>query len=291
METRSNIRLVLAVVAILLLGLVSFALYISGASRSLDARYQVRFTKSVAGLTAGSGVTLSGVPVGRIDSISIDPVNPGIVLITLALDEEVPIHRGVRADISRAFMSGDATLVLIPSSEGPLINPVDDDDVGRIEAVAERGSSDPAQEAMSVARKLDGVVDSLDAEGQRQISERLDGVVDQTAGWEQSASRLTGSIKPGSVRKLSDGISGAGRTAERLSRSIESSGGDIARTRAKIRSFGEGADNFAKSLENARPSVRQNSRQLRETEQTVRGLRADVTKGKDTVEKILPDGQ
>ena len=291
METRSNFRLVLAVVAILFLGLAFFAFYISGESRSLDARYHVHFTKSVSGLDVGSGVTLSGVPVGRIEAISIDPLNPEIVLITLALNEKVPIRRGVRADISRSLMSGDATLVLIPSSEGPLINPVGRDDIGRIFAVSTRSSGDPAQEAMSVARKLDGVVDSLDAEGQQKISATLEGVVEQTAEWEKTASRLTSSIKPRSIREVADGISGAGRTAERLSRSIESADGDVARARAKIRSFGEGADNFSQSLEEARPSIQQASRQVRQSEKTIRGIRANVAAGKDTIEDILQDGK
>lgn len=291
METRSNIRLVLAVVAILLLGLVWFALHISGASRPLDARYQIRFSKNVAGLEAGSGVTLSGVSVGRIETISIDPVDPGTVLITLALEEDVPIRRGVRADISRSLLNGDATLVLLPSSEGPLINPVGNDEVAVIQAVGGGGSSDPAQDALSVARQLDGVVASLDAEGQRNIAKRLDGIVDQTANWETTASRLTNSIKPGNVRSVSNGLAKARETAQHATNSIDSADGDIARVRESIRSFGEGADRFSTSLEKARSSVRQTARRSREAEQTVRSLRADVEKGKETVEKVLPDEQ
>lgn len=288
METRSNVKLVVAVVGLLFAGLMLFTYYLSGAAGSFEALYQIRFGKSVSGLKAGSTVTMSGVPVGMIKSISIDQQNPGAVLITVALDEELPIHQGVKADVNRSLMNGDAGLVLLASSEGPLVNPTKRGEMGRIASMAAHENGDPAQGAMQIARKLDEAVDGFDADGQAKIGTALAGTVDRTAGWERSVSRFTGAIPTRKVKRIASDVAGAGEAADRLRRSIESSDNDIAQVRSEIRKFGAGADRVARSLKEARPGVQAVSRDIRETKRTISDVRSGVSDVKERVDEALP---
>ena len=291
METRSNVKLVAAVVGLLLFGLMIFTYYLSNASGSFDAIYQIRFGKSVSGLSVGSTVKMSGVPVGRITAIAIEPDRPGAVLITVALDENLPIRRGVRADISRSLMDGDAVLVLLPSSKGPLVNPVKRGEMGRIASVADNENRDPANEAMQIARKLDEAVKGLDADGQAKIGTALARTVDRTADWEKNVSRFTEAISSQKVKRISSDVAGAGEAANRLRLSIDTSDDDVVKVRSEIREFGAGTDSVARSLEEARPGVRSVSRDLGEARRTISDVRSGVSDVKERVDETLPNNR
>ena len=291
METRSNLKLVAAVTGLLLFGMMMFIYFLSGAAGSFDANYQIRFSKSVSGLEAGSAVTMSGVPVGKVTAISIDRDNPGSALITVALDEELPIRQGVRADISRSLMDGDAALVLLPSSEGPLVNPGKRGEMGRIASVADNGNSDPTREAMQVARKLDDAVNGLDAEGRAKIDKSLTKTADHTADWEAAVLRFTKAIPTQNVTRMASDVADLGKGADRLRLSVDSSANDVAKMRSEIREFGARADSVARSFNEARPSIQATSRDLREASATVKKIGGSVSDANDAVNEALPDNR
>lgn len=290
METRSNLKLVLAVTGLLAFGLILFAFFLSNSAGSLDAIYQIRFGKSVSGLSAGSTVTMSGVPVGKIKAIAIDYDSPGAVLVTVALEEKLPIRHGVKADISRSFLNGDAALILLPSSEGEIVNPADTGGVGRIAAVGGNKSSEPAQEAVQIARKLDEAVNGLDAEGRARIETSLAETADQTATWKATAVRITSAIPTRQVKRIASDAAKAARSVDRMRSSIESSGDEVAKVRSQIRKVGSSADDAARSINEARPSVRAASRDLRETA-TIRDFGGSVSNANKAVNEALPDNR
>jgi phospholipid/cholesterol/gamma-HCH transport system substrate-binding protein len=289
METRSNLKLVAAVTGLLLFGLMMFTYFLSSAAGSFDALYEIRFGKSVSGLTAGSTVTMSGVPVGQITAISVDQDNPESVLITVALDEKLPIRQGVKADISRSLLNGDAALILLPSSEGMLVNPEGRGEMGRIASVGGDTSRDPAQEAAQIARKLDDAVKGLHAPGRAKIGTSLARTADRTADWEATVLRFTNAIPTGKVKSVASDLADAGKGADRLRRSIDSSDDDVAKVRSEIRKFGADADAVARSVEAARPSIRAASRDLRETSKTIKDIGDSVSDAKERVNEALPD--
>jgi phospholipid/cholesterol/gamma-HCH transport system substrate-binding protein len=289
METSSNVKLVAAVAGLLLFGMMMFIYFLSSAAGSFDALYQIRFGKSVSGLTVGSTVTMSGVPVGRITEISVDQDSPESVLITVALDEKLPIRQGVRADISRSLLNGDAALVLLPSSEGMLVNPAGSEEMGRIASAGGDKSRDPAQEAAEIARKLDDAAKGLDAQGRARIERSLAATVGRTADWEVTARRLTDATPTRKVKRIASDLADAGKGADRLRASVESSDDDIAKARSEIRKFGVGADNVARSIEEARPSIQATSRDLRRTSETIKDIGGSVSDAKERVNEALPD--
>lgn len=285
METRSNILLVAIVGGLLLAGLLAFTYYLGVGTGSYDARYEIRFSKSVSGLTEGAPVAMQGVTVGRVETIELDPLEPGSTRVVVAVNENLPLYSGVRADISRAFMDGSASVMLLPSRYGPRIKP-DGNELARIEAVGGGRNRDPAAEAMEMTGKLDKAVESLDAEGQARISQSIARTVDQTAGWERGVSRFFDGFPKQKIKSAARGISNASKTAERLNRSMQSADDDIAKVRGDIRDVGEGAEGFAKSVDKARPGVRSVSGKLKRSDEPVRDVRRVVEGVKDKVEPI-----
>lgn len=290
METRSNILLVAIVGGLLVAGLLVFIYYLAVGSGSYDAEYEIRFSKSVSGLEQGAPVTMSGVTVGRVSSIRLDPRNPGDTLIVVTLDEDLPLRSGVHADISRSLMDGSAELFLVPSSEGILINPKGRE-VGVIASVAGSRSRDPASEAMDVTAKLDQAVRSLDASGQKKVAETLAETADRTAGWERAVSKFGEGVSARKLERAASGIAEVGHGVGKLQRSVETSRDDVARLRSDIREFGNGAGNFADSVEAERNSVQRASKQVQNVDKTVREVREGVSSVKDSIEKVLPEDQ
>lgn len=284
METRSNILLVAIVGGLLLAGLLAFTYYLGVGTGSYDARYEIRFSKSVSGLTEGAPVAMQGVTVGRVETIELDPQDPGSTRVIVAINEDLPLHRGVRADISRALMDGSASLILLPSRDGPLINP-QGDELGRIVSVGGTRDRDPAVQAMSIVGELDRAADSLDAEGQTKISRSIARTVDRTAAWEQDVSRFFDGFPKKKIKNAARGMSDASEAAERLNRSMQSADEDIAKVRGDIRDFGSGAAKFGRDVDAARPGVRSASEKLKKTDDGVRSLRRKV---ETTTDKVQP---
>jgi phospholipid/cholesterol/gamma-HCH transport system substrate-binding protein len=283
METRSNILLVAIVGGLLIAGLLAFTYYLGVGTGSYDARYEIRFSKSVSGLTKGAPVAMQGVTVGRVESIELNPQDPGSTRVIVAVNENLPLYSGVRADISRAFMDGSASIMLLPSREGPRIIS-DGNELARIEAVGGGRNRDPAAEAMAITGKLDKAVESLDAEGQAKISQGIARTVDQTAGWEKAVSRFFDGFPKQKIESAARGMSDASEMAERLNRSMQRADDDIAKVRGDIRDFGDGADGFADAMADARPGVQATSEKLKKSDKAVRRVRRTVEDLKDKVE-------
>jgi ABC-type transporter Mla subunit MlaD len=65
-----------------------------------------------AALQKGSGVSLLGVPIGRVTEVRLEPANSGLVTVRFVLTRDVPLRRGVTASIARSLLDGSATISL-----------------------------------------------------------------------------------------------------------------------------------------------------------------------------------
>jgi len=113
METRSNQILVGSVTLGLIAALVVFLVWLSSMSGGGDKKYDIFFTQSVEGLAKGSGVTFSGVPVGQIESISLEPQSPQFIRVRISVREDTPIYDGSTATIRSTF-TGISTIQIDP---------------------------------------------------------------------------------------------------------------------------------------------------------------------------------
>src|SRR3954465_10487959 len=114
METRSNHILVGSVVMALLVAVIVFIVWISNAGGKQDKRYDVFFHQAVDGLAKGSAVTFSGVPVGQVESISLQPQTPELVRVRITVNRETPVLVGTTATVKGVGFTGVSQIQLDP---------------------------------------------------------------------------------------------------------------------------------------------------------------------------------
>ena len=128
METRSNHVLVGAVVLILLAMVALFTVWIARIAGGAEREYDIFFRQAVDGLAKGSAVTFSGVPSGKVKSISLWRPDPQFVRVRISVNEDTPILRGTTATIQGSF-TGTSTVSLDGATKGappiacPDVNP------------------------------------------------------------------------------------------------------------------------------------------------------------------------
>lgn len=131
MPTRAqNIRLGLFVVATIVLS-VLVMVYVGQVVLWRRTRtYYVLAEDSVAGLDEGSRLTMRGVPVGKVESVSLDPSDLGHVIIRLEIDDDIDVPANAHALLQLGGLTGLKQIdivegdldsgVLPPGSEIPL---------------------------------------------------------------------------------------------------------------------------------------------------------------------------
>lgn len=114
MENRSNHILVGGVVLALLVAVLGFVLWLSQGTGEKKKEYDIFFSTAVDGLARGSVVTFSGVPVGQIDSINLEPRSPRFVRVRISVDEQAPVLIGTTATIKGVGFTGVSAIQLEP---------------------------------------------------------------------------------------------------------------------------------------------------------------------------------
>jgi phospholipid/cholesterol/gamma-HCH transport system substrate-binding protein len=125
METRSNHILVGGVVLALIVAVLAFIIWLSQAAGEDNLEYDIFFNQTVDGLARGSAVTFSGVPVGQVASINLEPKTPEFVRVRIAVQPTTPITRGTSATIQGVGFTGVSQIQLAGSVRGapPLSQP------------------------------------------------------------------------------------------------------------------------------------------------------------------------
>jgi phospholipid/cholesterol/gamma-HCH transport system substrate-binding protein len=118
METRSNHILVGSVVLGMILAVVLFVVWLSQAAGNQDKRYDI-FFKGVEGLAKGSAVTFSGVPVGQVDSINLQPLTPDAIRVRITVNHDTPVPIGTTATIKGVGFTGVSQIQLDPPARDP----------------------------------------------------------------------------------------------------------------------------------------------------------------------------
>lgn len=118
METRSNQIFVGSVVLALIVALILFIVWLTQATTDSQKDYDIFFQQSVEGLNKGSSVTFNGVPVGTVDSISLEPQSPQFVRVRIRVKSDLPVLQGTTATIRSTF-TGVASIQLDPPEPRP----------------------------------------------------------------------------------------------------------------------------------------------------------------------------
>lgn len=118
METKSNYILVGAVTLLLLGALAGFTIWLAGFNEGEQKEYDVFFQQSVNGLAKGSGVAFAGVPVGKIEQISLWEPDPEFVRVRIKIDSKVPVLQGTVATIAGVGFTGVSEIQLDGAVKG-----------------------------------------------------------------------------------------------------------------------------------------------------------------------------
>ena len=308
METRSHIVLVSAVVALVFAALVGFVLWITPPDAKSGRQYDIVFDRSVSGLVVGSPVSFAGIPVGRVESIALEPGKPDLVRVRIAIiKDELPMLQGTKATLKGDLAFGSATINLVPPDPagGPI--PFDGEGIGLIPA--EGGglteiAGDPGPLLDRLSRGTDMMLDMTSPAGQREITRKLDASARSTAEMARNAGALDGRIAQtrASIGMTTASATDFGKLADARAREIAGRASSLralrdssAAAREAIKGFDAGlgaARGQATSLSQSSAALGAQARELRRQVKKVSGTVKDVEAGGVAAalsEPTLPD--
>lgn len=100
-------------------GALLFALWLGRSSLDSGSKdYEVVFNEAVSGLSQGSPVQYSGIKVGDVVRLRLDPKNPSMVLARIRVASETPIKQDTHAKLTLAGITGTAFIQLSGGSPG-----------------------------------------------------------------------------------------------------------------------------------------------------------------------------
>lgn len=123
METRAHHVLIGLFVVVTAVGGALFALWLNQSTRDQSyTQYEVLFQQGVSGLAEGNAVEYSGVRVGDVVSLRLDPSDPRTVLAVIRVGSHIPIRQDTRARLALANITGSMSVQLHGGSpESPLL--------------------------------------------------------------------------------------------------------------------------------------------------------------------------
>ncbi|GAB4359218.1 MAG: MlaD family protein [Kiloniellaceae bacterium] len=107
METRANYIMVGFFVLLLAFGLLGFVLWLAKFQFEQEfARYDIVFERTVTGLREGSAVRYSGVRVGEVVSVDLDPDRPTAIRVTIEVQKRTPVRADSVATLELEGLTG-----------------------------------------------------------------------------------------------------------------------------------------------------------------------------------------
>ncbi len=134
METRAHYVVIGSVVMIVVAAAFLFITWKSQEGTDVDV-YDIIFTERVSGLSVGAAVRFNGIQKGEVDTLSIDPDNPSIVIARVRVDKDTPVKTDTKAELELVGFTGLAIIQFVGGSpDAPLLKDVSEDRVPKIPA-------------------------------------------------------------------------------------------------------------------------------------------------------------
>lgn len=298
METRSNYVMVGAVTLAMLAGLLLFTVWLAGLSGERRQCYDIYFAQGVSGLSRGSNVTFSGVPVGQVTEISLLPERPELVYVRIEVDEETPVRQGTTASVravsltgaNEVQLSGGARGTQQMTENGPRGCPVIPAKTGGLGALLAS-----APELMErIQRLTERLTELVNDENQNAIADILDNVRATTEVLRQRAPELGDAIADTRIAVRQAGIAAerVGVLADTTTALVNEEGRPVAQDlRKAIASAERAASNLDAMVADARPGIQNFSKStLPEANRLIRDLRELSTSLRGVSERIEQGG-
>jgi len=125
METRAHHVLIGLFTVLVSIGALLFALWLAQSANDQKFKYyDVIFNEAVSGLSEGSTVQYSGIRVGDVVSLRLDPNDPRKVSARIRVYESTPIREDTRAKLTLTGVTGQAIIQLSSAAQDspPLVS-------------------------------------------------------------------------------------------------------------------------------------------------------------------------
>ena len=246
MEPRAHHVLIGLFTVLMVAGALGFALWLSKASSDQELNdYDVIFTEAVSGLSQGSAVQYSGIKVGDVISLRLDPQDPRKVRAHIRVNANTPIKEDTRARLSITGITGASLIQLHSGSpESPMLISKSDQ---RAEIIADRSPlsrlmSNGEDLVLSVTRLLNRANQLFSRDNIGRISRTLENIEQTSASVAEQRDELRTALQQMStasqeaanlMRNANQLLSGQGReamdSANRLLTSLERSSSNVER--------------------------------------------------------------
>jgi len=266
METRANYIMVGFFVLLLAFGLLGFVLWLAKFQFEQEfARYDIVFERTVTGLREGSAVRYSGVNVGEVISVDLDPDRPTAIRVTIEVQKRTPVRGDSIATLELEGLTGGRYVQLTGGSpSAPPLEPPP----GRKLAEIPAGSSSFEQVLEGAPEVLENV-NILLLRAQALLSERNLRNIEQLV---ENLTEVTGAIAENrdDIDKL---INDAAMTMQNLREatgSLESMAGSL---ETNVQTLTKRADSTLTAFESMAGSI---DREVTLTSKDARGLIASL---------------
>ncbi|MGM0912725.1 MAG: MlaD family protein [Pseudomonadota bacterium] len=189
MEPRAHHVLIGLFTVLALGGALLFALWMGKSSLDRnDTWYEVVFDRAVSGLAEGNAVQYSGIEVGNVAELHLDPKDPRRVRALIRIDASVPIKADTRASLALANITGSMNIQLYggtPESERLVGNRENPPVIRARPSPLSSLLSNSEQLMIRFNRLLDGASELLSDSNVAHLSRSL-------ANLEQATARLSG---------------------------------------------------------------------------------------------------
>jgi phospholipid/cholesterol/gamma-HCH transport system substrate-binding protein len=246
MEPRAHHVLIGLFTVLMVAAALGFALWLSKASSDQELRdYDVIFNEAVSGLSQGSAVQYSGIKVGDVISLRLDPNDPRKVRAHIRVSANTPIKEDTRARLSITGITGAALIQLHSGSpESPMLVSNGDQ---RAEIIADpsplsRLMANGEDLVLSVTRLLNRANQLFSRDNIGRISRTLENIEQTSASVAEQRDELRTALQQMSsasqeaadlMRNANQLLSGQGReamdSASRLMASLERSSSNVER--------------------------------------------------------------
>jgi phospholipid/cholesterol/gamma-HCH transport system substrate-binding protein len=297
METRANYIWVGAVTLALLIGAALLIVWIARLNHPEQNRYDIFFKQSVDGVTKGSSVSFSGVPVGQVSQIALWEKDPEFVRVRITVNKSVPILVGTTASLQGSF-TGVTTIQLSGAVKGapPITDP---GPAGVPEIPTKRsGLGELLSSAPVLLERLTNLTDRLSIVLSDKNQKAFSNILANTDRLSASLAATAPDVKA-TLDELQNTIRQANYTLasfEKLSDSANDALNDdhkglIRQMHDTLKSAGTAAASLQSVLDEARPGVRQlNERTLPAAESTIRDLQVTTHALRDLTDQMKDRG-
>ena len=313
METRSNQILVGSITLGLIAALVLFVVWLSQLSSGGHKTYDIFFQQSVEGLATGAGVTFSGVPVGQIDSINLEPSSPNFIRVRITVKDTTPVLEGSTATIRSVGFTGPTQIQLDPPENPPQgqprrprrelacpeVNPQSECPYGVPVIAVKPGALgqllNTAPELLErVSTLTERLTELLSDRNQESIAGILDHLEEVSRSLAERGPEIAATLAEArvAIRQAGDAAERVGQLAGSTSELLDRDGRPlIADLRRTLHSADQSMTQLQAAIGDARPGIQAFSNQtLPEVGQLVRDLRATSQSLRDITDRMNQHG-